>query len=151
MKLFSKKQQKKASVVTCIRKHLKGPARDQYTIPLLEMSTEAGNKARPLERMLCLLCANQLPTINLLPGLLWKSFRMWHKESWNPCLVRYTYGFLTHRHPSLYLPVLLEAGKQMISLADCHLQFIKKLRSVGLYAEYVCKAQGEGAWCAGDA
>jgi len=45
----------------------------------------------------------------------------------------------------------LEAGKQIISLAGCHLQFIKKLRSVGLFAEYVCKAQGERACCAGDA
>lgn len=61
---FSKKN-KKPAVITCIApehwKLLKGPARDLYTIPLLEMITEAGNKAWPLERMLCLLCANQLP------------------------------------------------------------------------------------------
>jgi len=67
---FSKKRKEKKSYSHHLHhsKHLKGPARDQYTIPLLEMITEAGNKARPLERMLCLLCANQLPTIYLLPG-----------------------------------------------------------------------------------
>jgi len=37
----------------------------------------------------------------------------------------------------------LEAGEQIILLANCRLQFIKKLRFVG--------SQGEGACCAGDA
>lgn len=64
--------------------HLQGPVRDQHTIPLLKMITEAGNKAQPLEKMLCLLCANQLPGIYLLSGSLCKSLRKLHKAFSHP-------------------------------------------------------------------